>query len=203
MCCCLPAVDWEHKIWGVELRAALVHGRPTAPYPPVNQDFRFVSSVSRVVFTCGWDCVGCVLWIWPQVDDGGVWRGLCEEGSRLGECERSEPLTLWHIVSSHSLQPKRDTTCFPNHYCLSCHSLGSYIKMIYSFLRAKNSTMTKINHVDSMDVVKLQTLMSMFSLAWGRSRRGFRPPSLRRSEQFIENTSHVSAWLELLLALKR
>lgn len=144
--------------------------------------------------TCGWVCVG---WIWRQVDDGGVWRSLCEEGSRLGE-----PLTLWHIVNSYSLQSKRDTACFPNRYCLSCHSLGSYIKMIYSLLKAKNSTMTKINQLDSLNVVKLQTLMSMFSLAWWQSRRRLRLPPLCQSEQFIENTSCVCAWLKLLLTLE-
>lgn len=67
----------------------------------------------------------------------------------FGEYEQRQPLTLAHKVSFLSLQPKRYTACFPNHYCLGCHSLGSCIKMIYTFLQAKNSTMTEINRLDS------------------------------------------------------
>ncbi len=152
-------------------------------------------------FTCGWVCVGCVLWLWRQDDDGRVWRSFCEEGSRLGECKHSELVTLWHVVNSHFLH-RNEPECFPNPYCLSCHSLGGYIKLIYSFLQAKNSTITKISQAEPLNVVSFQTLMSMFWLAWGQSRRGLRLPSLCRSEQFIENASRVCAWLKLLLTLE-
>lgn len=140
------------------------------------------------VFTCGWVCVGGVLWFWPQVDGGRVWRNLCEEGSRQGE--HSEPLTLWHIVNSHPLQAKPDTDCFPppDH---GCHSLGGYIKMIYSFLRAKNSDTTKINLIECSQPSDFN--VNVF--AGVRGRAGSRLPPLCGREQFIENTSHVGVWL--------
>lgn len=150
---------------------------------------------SYLCFTCGQVYVGCVIRIWRQVD-GGVWRS---EESRLGECKHSEPLTQWHIVNSCSLQPKQQTACFPSHYCLSCHSLGSNVKIISIFLQAKNSTMTKINQVVSLNVVNFQTRQCF---RWREGRAGGdwnRCAGVRN----LYKTHHMSVpdW-KLLLSLK-
>lgn len=106
---------------------------------------------SDVCFTCIF--VGGSLWIWRQVDVGVVRRRLCKEGAGLGE--------------SRDIQRCDIVTCFPSSHCLSCHSVGSRLKIIP---QTKNCTMTKINGPDSLSGVKSDTLM--FSLAWQPSRRG-------------------------------
>lgn len=152
MCCCLPAVDREHKEWRVELCVTFLHSRPTFPCPPVN----WICTSSGACFLYWY--LRCMSFLWLSLwrlfplslaSDGCVWslgKSLLLGGKDKDKVGHDE------IVSIHDKELKSHTAsslnfCNQNKILLVLPSTTASFIVQYDhlcFFLDKNITMTKI-----------------------------------------------------------